>query len=95
MPVLSEQITVAQPSVSTACSRLTSAFRFTMRLTESANEIVTMAGNPSGTAATARDTPVISICMRGSPRMMPVIVTTAQIPKQPTAIALDSFASRF
>jgi hypothetical protein len=57
VPVLSEAITVAEPRVSTAGSRRTIAFRRAMRCTPMARTAVTMAGSPSGTAATARATP--------------------------------------
>ena len=56
VPVLSVQITVAQPSVSTAGSRRTSTWRAAMRCTPMASAMVTMAGSPSGTAATASET---------------------------------------
>ena len=54
VPVLSEQIVVTEPSVSTAGSRRMSARRRTMRCAPRASEMVTTAGSPSGTAATAR-----------------------------------------
>ena len=95
VPVLSEQITVAQPSVSTAWRRRTSAFFFTIRLTASASEMVTTAQSPSGTAATARLTPVISMSNSASPRKTPVMLTTAQISRQPAAIYLESWAKCF
>ena len=56
VPVLSVQITVVQPRVSTDDSRRTSAFRAAMRCTPRARAMVTMAGSPSGTAATASET---------------------------------------
>ena len=48
VPVLSEQITEALPSVSTAGRRRMMAFFFTMRVTPSESTTVTMAGKPSG-----------------------------------------------
>ncbi len=54
VPVLSEQITVAEPSVSTEDSLRMSACRLTISRMPSAREIVTTAGSPSGTAAIAR-----------------------------------------
>ena len=57
VPVLSEQITVAQPKVSTDGSLRTMACRLIIRCTPRANAIVTIAGNPSGMAATAKETP--------------------------------------
>ena len=57
VPVLSEQITDAEPRVSTDESFLTIAFSLAMRCTPSASTTDKMAGKPSGTAATASDTP--------------------------------------
>ena len=65
VPVLSEQITPAQPRVSTAGSFFTMALCFTIRCTPKASTMVTMAGRPSGMAATARDTAAISISRMG------------------------------
>ena len=48
VPVLSQQTTVALPSVSTAGRLLTSAFFFAMRCTPSAMTMVDVAGSPSG-----------------------------------------------
>ena len=48
VPVLSEQITVALPKVSTAGNFLIKALRLTIRLTPNAITIVAVAGNPSG-----------------------------------------------
>ena len=61
VPVLSEQITVALPNVSTAGNFLTIAFLLTIFCTPIANTIVDTATNPSGIAATANDTAVINI----------------------------------
>ena len=65
VPVLSEQITLAQPRVSTDGSFLIRTFRFTMRCTPNARAIVTIAGSPSGMAATARLTEVRNASSRG------------------------------
>ena len=54
VPVLSEQITVTEPSVSTALSLRVMALRRAMRCTPSARVMVRMAGSPSGMAATAK-----------------------------------------
>ena len=54
VPVLSEQMTVAAPSVSTAASLRTMAPRLAIRCIPRASVIVVMAGSPSGMAATAR-----------------------------------------
>ena len=56
VPVLSEQITEAEPSVSTECSFLTIALCMAMRCTPSASTTVRIAAKPSGTAATANET---------------------------------------
>jgi len=61
VPVLSEQIIEAQPSVSTAGSFLTMDFCFIIRCTPRESATVTIAGSPSGIAATARDTPAKNI----------------------------------
>jgi hypothetical protein len=53
VPVLSEQITVVHPSVSTAGIRRTSALRFAISCIPTASAPVTMAASASGTAATA------------------------------------------
>ena len=57
VPVLSEQMTEAEPSVSTDDSFLTIALRFAIRCTPIASTTDRIAGSPSGTAATASDTP--------------------------------------
>ena len=54
VPVLSEHITVTEPSVSTLGNRRISAFRLAIRCNPSASAMVMTAGNPSGAAATAR-----------------------------------------
>jgi len=54
VPVLSVQMTVAAPSVSTAASLRMMAPRFAIRCIPSASVIVVIAGSPSGIAATAR-----------------------------------------
>ena len=59
VPVLSEQITWAQPRVSTAVSRRMIAFRFDMFVTPMESTTVTTAASPSGIAATARETAII------------------------------------
>jgi len=61
VPVLSEHITEAQPNVSTAGNFLTIALFFIIRCTPSDKATVTIAGNPSGIAATASDTPAKNI----------------------------------
>ena len=69
VPVLSEQITDAEPSVSTDESLFTIARRRAMRCTPSASTTDRIAGSPSGTAATASETPTSSTAttIRGRP----------------------------
>jgi hypothetical protein len=54
VPVLSEQITDVQPSVSTDGNERTMAFFFAIRRVPNARQVVMTAGKPSGIAATAR-----------------------------------------
>ncbi len=81
VPVLSEQITVALPKVSTAGSFRITAFFFTIRCTPSESMIVTMAGKPSGIAATARLTDVINISNSGCFFQSPTKNMIMQIPR--------------
>ena len=73
VPVLSVQITEAEPSVSTDDSFLTMARSRAMRCTPSASTTDRMAGSPSGTAATASDTPTSSTSTRSS------VVSTSEV----------------
>jgi hypothetical protein len=61
VPVLSVQMTVVLPSVSTTGSRRTTTLRRTMRPTPKASAIVTIAGSPSGIAPTAKAMAATSI----------------------------------
>ena len=81
---MSEQITVTDPSVSTAGSRRITALRPAMRRAPSASETVTTAGRPSGIAATARLTAVRNISSAGSLFATP---TTNRTPTTITAAA--------
>uniref|UniRef100_A0A1W7R717 Putative secreted protein n=1 Tax=Aedes albopictus TaxID=7160 RepID=A0A1W7R717_AEDAL len=65
VPVLSEQITVTQPNVSTVGSFLTMQLRLAIRMTPRANVTVTTMGKPSGMAATAKLTPMVNISTSG------------------------------
>ena len=60
VPVLSEQITVLLPSVSTAGSFLIKAFSFAIRFTPRAITIVAVAGKPSGIIEIASEIAVIN-----------------------------------
>ncbi len=79
---MSEQITEAEPRVSTEGRRRTIARRRIIRCTPRAREMVTMAGSPSGMAATARLTPAMNIWYRGRPRQKPRRVTARQMARQ-------------
>ena len=82
VPVLSEQMTLAQPRVSTAGSFFTMAPRAASRCTPRASTMVTMAGRPSGMAATARDTAVRNISSKFFPWMSPMPNMMAQADRQ-------------
>jgi len=62
VPVLSEQMTLVAPSVSTLGSERTMAFLRAMRDAPSDRHVVMTAGRPSGMAATASET---AICVGG------------------------------
>ena len=70
MPVLSVQMTVVEPSVSTLESFLTSTLRLAMRWAATESAIVSVGSRPSGTLAT----------------MMPIAKTTAASVSMPTKI---------
>ena len=77
VPVLSEQMTVTEPRVSTAGSLRMRAWRLSMRWAPRARAMVTTAGSPSGTAATAMLMAVRNINSQSSPRSRPRTKTTA------------------
>ena len=93
VPVLSEQMTVALPSASTEGSVRMMALRFTMRCTLMASTMVEMAGNPSGIAATAKETAVKNISSMPLPYSRPTPKMTIQMPMAAMASTLPSFAS--
>ena len=72
VPVLSEQITLTEPRVSTAGSLRMSACLPTMLWTPCVSESVTMSCSVSGTAATARLTAASTIAQNSSPCWRPV-----------------------
>ena len=82
VPVLSEQMTEAQPRVSTAGSFLMMALRLTMRCTPRASTMVTTAASPSGIAATARDTAVMKISSSSMPWSSPTPNMTTHTARQ-------------
>ena len=79
VPVLSEQITLVQPSVSTDASRLTIAFRVAIFDTPSASVTTVTAGSPSGIAATASATAVTMTSAKECPRATPITKTAVTI----------------
>ncbi len=90
MPVLSVQITVAEPRVSPACSLRKSARRLTIERIPRARVTVTTAGSPSGTMATASATPVKNILSSSFPKINPEAATKEEIIR---AIAPSCFPS--
>jgi len=95
VPVLSEQMKVTEPSVSTAGSLRMSAFWPTIFLAPSASDTDTTAGSASGIAATARLMAVSSISITGSPRSSPVTNRIAQMTSTAIARFLPKRARRF
>ena len=67
VPVLSEQMILTDPSVSTAGKRRIIALRFDMLVTPIDSTTATIAANPSGIAATARETDTRNISARSRP----------------------------
>ena len=94
VPVLSEQMVVTDPSVSTAGSFRIKALRRTMRWAPRAKLMVTTAGRPSGTAATARLTAIRNISVVSPPRQIPTLKTMPQTSRAPMASHLPSSAMR-
>ena len=77
VPVLSQQITVAEPRVSTAGRLFTSAFFLAIRCTPNAIIMVAVAGRPSGIMDIASDMPRrTSDCHVLPPRAKPIIIIT-------------------
>ncbi len=73
VPVLSEHTTEADPNVSTDDSFLTIARSPAMRCTPKASTTDRIAGSPSGTAATASDTPTSNTSTRSEASPMSVV----------------------
>jgi len=94
VPVLSEQMVVTEPKVSTDGKRRTSALTATMRRAPRANSTVTTAGSASGMAATARLMAVSAISSGASPRSTPTTKTMAQMPSTASASRLPNAARR-
>ncbi len=77
VPVLSVQMTMVLPSVSTAGSLRMIARRFAMRFTPMARVTVTTAGRPSGIAATASAMAALNMSLAASPRSTPMTSVSA------------------
>ncbi|OPZ51246.1 MAG: hypothetical protein BWY92_00291 [Firmicutes bacterium ADurb.BinA052] len=90
MPVLSEHMTSALPSVSTAGRWRMIAFLAAIRCTPMAMTMVTIAGSPSGIAATAKLTAVRNMSKAPSPRARPAMNTPAHM----SSAAIPSFLPR-
>ena len=80
---MSEQITLLLPNVSTAGSFLIIVFFLAILVTPIESIIVTIAGNPSGIAATANPTDVMNISIGSIFFRIPITNMIAQITKQP------------
>ncbi len=80
MPVLSEQMTLVHPRVSTLESLLMMALRSAMRATPMASVTAVTAGRPSGMEATARATAVRRTVDSESPEINPMSATRATMP---------------
>ena len=80
VPVLSEQMVVVEPSVSTAGSLRMTARRAAMRCTPMASAMVTMAGRPSGIAPTASAMAKITVSRNAGRNVTPVSTMVRQVP---------------
>ncbi len=92
VPVLSVQITEAEPSVSTALSRFTSAPRRASIATPTASESVIVGSSPSGTLATIRPIVKLKASFSGRPATSQPIGRNAR--PAATATAAISHATR-
>ena len=90
VPVLSEQITFAEPSVSTAGNRRIIAFFCAIFCTPNAKVKVTITVKVSGTAATANEIAVMNISSIGSPCICPMKNTKAAAAKAIKLIRLPN-----
>ncbi len=93
VPVLSVQITEVLPSVSTAGSLRMIARRLAIRETPIASVMVTAAGSPSGTAATARAIAAWNMSNTDSPRSRPTPKVTAPTARMMMSSTLLNWAS--
>ena len=95
VPVLSEQITEVEPSVSTAGRRLTIALRRAISRVPIDSRAVTTAGSPVGIAATASATPVMNSVSNDWPRTSPSAMTSSNATPAIDAMILDRPSSCF
>ena len=95
VPVLSEQMTLALPSVSTAGIRRTMLFFAAIRRTPTASTIVTTAGRPSGIAATARLIDSRNMSSGGVCSKRPMRKISAQMASAPAPSQRPVCARRF
>ncbi len=93
VPVLSVQITVVLPSVSTTGRRRTTVRRRAIRATPMARVMVTAAGRPSGIAPTASATAAVNVLVGSSPRHSPTAKVSAASPRISTVSCLLNVSS--
>ncbi len=86
------QITVVEPSASTAGSFLITAARLAMRPTPIARVIVTTAGRPSGIAATASAIEALNMSTKASPRTSPMTKVTAPRTRMTQSSVVENWA---
>lgn len=94
VPVLSLQMTVVDPSVSTAERRRMRAPRSAMRCMPTASAIVIATGRPSGTIETIWLIATISTSGRGSERHIPSSTTSTNRPSAAATSARPNWSSR-
>ena len=92
VPVLSLQITVVEPSVSTEGRCRTSALRFAMRCVAMASDSVTVGSRPSGTFATMMPIANIAFAQNGRPSSVPTAKNARPSTAANTATRRDSRA---
>ena len=93
VPVLSVQMTVAAPSVSTLVSRRTRTWRRAIRRDAIASASVTVGSRPSGTLATMMPMANTKLAQRDSPSASPITKTmtpTAMASTAMTRLSVDS-----
>ena len=93
VPVLSVQITVVEPRVSTAGSRRTRTRMPAMRCIPRARVMVVTASSPSGTAAMASEMPTSSMYRNGWPRSQPARTITRPSARTTPTSTRPSWAS--